>query len=73
MIPASPTLYDEIRHFLQVPKHTKTMKIKPDEISIPRDNPFHHDLLDRKTTILTPPLKEERKWSQKITPAPLMT
>ena len=29
------------------------MKIKPDDIPIPCDDPFHHDLLDRKTTILT--------------------
>ena len=29
------------------------MKIRPDEISIPCDNPFLHDLLDRKNTILT--------------------
>ena len=29
------------------------MKIKPDDIKIPCDAPFRHDLLDRKTTILT--------------------
>ena len=29
------------------------MKIRPDDISIPHDDPFRHDLLDRKTTILT--------------------
>lgn len=29
------------------------MKIKPDDIEIPHDAPFRHDLLDRKTTILT--------------------
>lgn len=29
------------------------MKIKPDDIEIPCDDPFRHDLLDRKQTILT--------------------
>lgn len=29
------------------------MKIKPDDIEIPREDPFRHDLLERKTTILT--------------------
>ena len=29
------------------------MKIKPDDLEIPCDDPFRHDLLDRKTTILT--------------------
>ncbi len=29
------------------------MKIRPDDIKIPCDDPFRHDLLDRKTTILT--------------------
>ncbi len=32
---------------------TQKYKIKPDDIGIPCDCPFRHDLLDRKTTILT--------------------
>lgn len=33
-------------------KYSKTMKIKPDDIEIPLDDPFRHDLLDRKQSIL---------------------
>ena len=32
---------------------TKKFKIRPDDIPIPCDDPFLHDLLDRKNTILT--------------------